>query len=165
MIGSKSCFKCLAVKPLDEFYIHTRMADGHLNKCKECTKKDVAKHREENLEKIREYDRQRDKRPERIAAKSEISKAWRLEDKRRMAAHNAVARAIKSGKIKRMPCERCNSEKSVAHHEDYDFKLQVMWLCQSCHKQRHKELLHGCYEKNAQGSQNLSGPKRCSTQA
>ena len=148
MIGSKSCFKCLTVKPLEEFYSHSAMADGHLNKCKECTKKDVAKHREENLEKIREYDRQRAKRPERIAAKAEISKAWRIEDKRRMAAHNAVARAIKSGKLKRMPCERCNSAKSVAHHEDYDFKLQVMWLCQPCHKQRHKELVHGYHKKN-----------------
>jgi hypothetical protein len=29
----------------------------------------------------------------------------------------------------------------LAHHEDYDRPLDVMWLCQPCHKQRHKELL------------------------
>jgi ribosomal protein S27AE len=40
----------------------------------------------------------------------------------------------------RMPCIRCGEAKSVAHHEDYDKPLEVMWLCQPCHKQRHKEL-------------------------
>lgn len=37
----KSCFKCNIVKPLGEFYKHKKMGDGHLGKCKTCTKKDV----------------------------------------------------------------------------------------------------------------------------
>lgn len=37
----KVCFKCHTEKSLDEYYAHKEMADGHLNKCKDCTKRDV----------------------------------------------------------------------------------------------------------------------------
>jgi hypothetical protein len=136
----KECFKCKAVKPLIEFYKHSKMADGHINKCKECTKNDVHLNRTQNLEKYRAYDRERSKNPERIRVNTEINKAWRAEDRRRVSAHNAVLRAIKAEKLVRLPCVRCGEKKSVAHHEDYDKPLDVVWLCQPCHKQRHKEI-------------------------
>ena len=140
MIRSKECFKCHAVKPLSEFYKHPMMADGHVNKCKDCNKKDVTDNRNKNIERIREYDRERGKNPERIKAIAEVVKVWRSEDRRRSSAHNAVSRAIKAGTLDRKPCIRCGDAKSVAHHEDYDKPLEVMWLCQPCHKKRHKEL-------------------------
>lgn len=40
---TKVCFRCKVEKELDEFYVHKRMADGHLNKCKSCTRGDSKK--------------------------------------------------------------------------------------------------------------------------
>ena len=136
----KTCFKCNTVRPLTDFYAHPAMSDGHLNKCKQCTKIDVFEHRNKNIEKVRQYDRDRAKNPDRQKAMSAISNAWRKEDKRRSQCHHAVSKAIRSGKLVRKNCERCGNENSLAHHEDYDKPLMVNWLCQPCHKQRHKEI-------------------------
>jgi ribosomal protein S27AE len=115
----KACFKCKVVKPLSEFYKHSRMADGHLNKCKDCAKDDVSKHRAQNIEKVRQYDRNRANRSERIKAGVELTRIWRAEDRRRGKAHSAVYRAVKNGKLVREPCCRCGDEKTLAHHEDH----------------------------------------------
>lgn len=144
MSSSKLCFKCGAEKPLDDFYTHAKMRDGRMGKCKECTKSDVSANRLANIDRIRAYDRQRALRPERAKAAAAISAAWKQEDRRRTACHNAVRRAIVSGALTREPCVRCGKEKAFAHHESYDRKLDVTWLCQPCHKQRHKEMVRDC---------------------
>lgn len=136
----KNCFKCKTIKPLNEFYKQNAMADGYLNKCKECTKNDATIYRNKNLEKIRAYDMARSKEPQRAKMAAEVNRAWRAEDHRRSRAHNAVARAIKKGLLVFSPCIKCGEKKSVAHHEDYDQPLDVVWLCQPCHRQRHKEI-------------------------
>ena len=56
-------------------------------------------------------------------------------------AHRIVTNRLKYGvSLQRKPCERCNNEKSEAHHEDYTRPLDVTWLCRSCHARRHREI-------------------------
>lgn len=137
MHRSKKCFKCGNRKKLAAFYKHKMMADGHLNKCKECTKGDVASYRSGNIAKVRKYDRERAKQPHRIAIATQITRRWRDEDRRRARCHNAVARAIRSGAITRLPCSECGEPRSHAHHHDYDKPLAVAWLCAACHSNHH----------------------------
>lgn len=132
----KRCFKCLCEKPLDAFYKHSRMGDGRLNKCKECTKADVSKHRQENLERIRSYDRARASQPHRMASRDFYVRRYEAQFPNRKKATSAVSNAIRDGRLLRQLCWVCG-EKAVAHHADYDRPLDVVWLCQPHHKQAH----------------------------
>ncbi len=136
MTHSKECFKCKIVKPLDEFYKHQQMADGHLNKCKKCTKNDVSKHRSENIEKIREYDRSRSNLPHRIQLRKEIGRRWEKNHPDRKKAQQILRKAVNNGFIKKQPCWVCG-ENAEAHHPDYSSPLDVVWLCSPHHKQTH----------------------------
>lgn len=136
MTTLKTCFKCNEVKPLDEFYRHKQMADGHLNKCKECAKRDVGVHRLDNIERIREYDRGRANQPHRQALRGRIVTEWRRNHPDRYAAHCAVNNAVRNGLLTPLPCLVCGCE-AEAHHPDYSRPLDVVWLCSVHHKQAH----------------------------
>ena len=140
MNGLKKCFACQSVLPISEFYKHPKTADGYLGKCKSCQRESILQNRIKNLERIRKYDRDRGKEPERRKASNLVSRRWRASDPRIMRCHNAVARAVKAGRLQKQPCERCSAMKVLAHHENYNDPLNIMWLCQPCHKQRHKEI-------------------------
>jgi hypothetical protein len=53
------------------------------------------------------------------------------------SARYAVRKAIKNGKITRMPCEVCGGLKVDAHHDDYSKPLEVRWLCKKHHREVH----------------------------
>lgn len=58
-----------------------------------------------------------------------------------LRAHSRVYLAKKSGLItKKEQCEKCGAPSKHAHHEDYSKPLDVIWLCQSCHRKRHSEM-------------------------
>ena len=133
----KTCNVCLVKKTTADFYKHPQMADGFLGACKECHKKAVISNRLKNVKRYREYDKQRSKLPHRVAKAIAITKKFRKEDSRRQQCHNAVMRALRSGKIEPAACFVCGSEDTVAHHPSYDLPLDVVWLCQAHHVQLH----------------------------
>ena len=129
------------------FYKHKAMADGHLNKCIECVKSRVGKHREQNLDSIRAYDRERGRTEERKAKvrrdavkynRTEACRKFREKFPEKYAAHSAVNYALRKGTLTKLNCEECSRPDTQAHHEDYSKPLDVVWLCVDCHMRRHK---------------------------
>ena len=139
---TKECFKCEESKPLSNFYKHSQMKDGHLNKCKECTKKDVSANYRVNIEHYREYERKRETHPHRKEFKKRSAESWKKRNPIKRLANTIVNNAIVSGKLQKPSvCESCKSEPRVlhGHHDDYAFPLIVRWLCPGCHNKWHKE--------------------------
>lgn len=126
------------------------MADGRLNKCSDCTKKDNTKRRQDNLESVQAYDRKRNKTPERLAAKRESVKKnpdaprrakrnWAERNKEKRAAHIIVGNAVRDGRLIKQLCHVCGDETVQAHHPDYSQPLLVVWVCDTHHKDIHKQ--------------------------
>lgn len=135
----KRCFKCGETKPLSEFYAHSGMADGHLGKCKACTRIDVRTTRASRPEYYRAYDSMRAQLPHRKAQNRTVTAAWRTQHPERRAAQVALNNAVRDGRVIPWPaCAVAECDKRpVAHHPDYDRPLDVVWLCQTHHKQAH----------------------------
>ena len=137
-MATKVCKKCGVEKDLrDGFYGHAEMKDGALSKCKDCCKRDAKANRERNIDRIRQYDRERAKNPKRVAQITAATRSYRAANPDRFKANNMVNNAIRDGKMQKQPCVVCGSEKSHAHHDDYSKPLDVVWLCAVHHKERH----------------------------
>ena len=151
---TKQCFKCGSRKFLEDFYRHPAMADGHLNKCKECTKDDVSTYLRkktatpEGLARERERGREKYHRLYALGKpgyklRPRIGPNWKSPPstrKQQIRAHNALSRAVRSGKIlKGTRCEDCGMVPRYihGHHEDYSKPLAVSWVCSTCHRRRH----------------------------
>jgi hypothetical protein len=70
------------------------------------------------------------------AARQRAQANYRARNKAKQRAHDLVAYAVRIGRIVSQPCWVCG-EKAQAHHPDYSAPLDVVWLCDSHHKQAH----------------------------
>ena len=127
----KKCFKCGRVLPLDEFYKHPRMKDGHLNKCKECTKIDVKRDYdrkstdEEWVEKERERGREK---YHRLGYGNKFSKTSML---------CPITKTI-SSKLRR---RGYNTKGMEAHHWNYNYPFSVFLLSKRAHRRLHQHMV------------------------
>lgn len=127
---NKICGGCSKELPLDMFHNSTR--DGPRKKCKPCRRLEALRDRDLYGEKRREADRAK------IASGLKI----RIPHKKGSNKYIAQGRsryAIRSGKIKRLPCEVCGSEKSHGHHDDYLKPFELRFLCARHHRLWHLE--------------------------
>jgi hypothetical protein len=152
----KTCFKCLLVKPITDFYRHKGMADGHLNKCKTCNKSDVSDNYYKRHGQYKAYDRGRldDTRrsqarldyartDEGRAARRRAREAWQQRNPKQESVRVKFGNALRAGAIWKSPCcmaPGCFSQQRLhGHHTSYDEPYLVVWLCQKCHASLHKE--------------------------
>lgn len=137
----KECFKCHIEKPLDEFYRHPQMSDGHLNKCKDCTRTETIKNRFKNRDYYLAYDKARAKTEARREHRQRMLLKQRLNNPLANQARDAVSKALKNGTLKKEPCY-CGETKVEGHHPDYNEPLLVVWLCNKHHKHIHGRTAH-----------------------
>ena len=146
----KKCIDCLLEKNITEFYAHSKMKDGHLNKCKDCVRARIENHRIKNINFIREYDRKRGRTLERLEKNKLHSRKVRAENRsgaakwmrlnpEKKAAHLLVQRAVNKGRLIKKPCEVCGKKKVEGHHNDYMKPLEVRWLCRKHHAELHRK--------------------------
>ena len=149
----KTCKRCGEEKEDSEFY-------NKDSSCKVCRCKVVTEHRQNNLERVQEYDRQRRAKAnctgevwERFLersrnysknnpeAKKATSQKYIEANPKKRDCHVQVGNAIKYGKLVPQPCEVCGNADVHGHHCDYNQPLDVLWLCAEHHAEWHK--IHG----------------------
>lgn len=126
----KNCIICGELKPLSEYYKHPQMGDGHLNKCKSCTKRQANErhHTLNNDESWMESERARHREKYRRLGYKEKQLEWDANKPwKKTSTYKKLARKLKL------------SEGIEAHHWNYadDFLLDVFTLPIREHKAAH----------------------------
>lgn len=161
-----TCSKCDETLPTTAFSKHRGNTGrgGYSYSCKKCVKEyqtlnkdSILKNHKDwlsnNKQRVRDkanewaknnVDKVRDQRRRSRVTCADHIREYRSEYRKangyKIACHVAVSKAVGSGELVKLPCEICGNVKANAHHEDYSKPLEVVWLCQHHHVERHQEL-------------------------
>ena len=152
----KACTRCGALRPMADFYKDRRSKDGRVSMCKLCRSAGASAWRKanpgENAARSRRWRKAnpiRAKEMDRLhyvrnrASIMAKNKLTHRSNPEKGQAHSAAWEAVKSGKLS-IPasCSQCGMKcRPDAHHPSYlpEHRLDVIWLCRSCHKLLHAE--------------------------
>ena len=127
----KKCIRCENVKDLNDFYVHPKMRDGHLNKCKSCCK-EVADLREKKLRENPEFCEK-----ERLRS---IERYNRLGYREKQYDHSKLI-SYKTGKYKNLSRDLKLSADDNAHHWNYNLIDDVIIINKKLHRFIHRYLV------------------------
>lgn len=118
-------------KPCRKGHLSERYANG-TGICVQCVRAWKDKYPEKKYNAHKVY---RQKYPQKM---SSLTISYMENNSARIKANQAVSKAKRLGQLIKQNCEHCGSDKTHAHHDNYNFPLDVRWLCNKHHREWHK---------------------------
>ena len=137
------CSRCKGYFPESLFYKRPKISRGHHYYCKPCHSLYSKKRYRGGLVRPngrhRTYPKYKDLSPEQKASYRVKRKRYDQKNKEKIRAQSAVCYALKVGKLIRpSECSQCGKKVKVeGHHPDHSRKLEVVWVCRTCHLKIH----------------------------
>lgn len=132
------CFVCKERKPREDFFADSSRKTGLASRCKPCDSKLKESKRQRTGYYRSENYRKRVRRSGRgkYARRKTYLVRYASKHPERIAARNAIRRAIKSGQLKKLSCFCGEKQVEAHHHKGYEknYWLDVQWLCREHHR-------------------------------
>ncbi|MDB4567453.1 hypothetical protein N9104_01695 [Pseudomonadales bacterium] len=140
----KVCKRCGESLCISSFSRDATQKDGLFYYCKDCNRKRAREYYHRN--KLKMNEKHKVWRKDNMDIVRESARKYRMRKmltpsgRKELKARDTFQYQVRIGNIERESCVVCGDDKSVGHHEDYRLPLEVIWLCEQHHKDRHAEI-------------------------